>query len=107
MNTNGKGLDFAGSVEHNIAWIKRLAEEHDVSQGLAAHGALMTMTMMDHHYIKQMIDKMRADLDEILCQLNSSPIIIKPSPQTEELTSIECSISPLITATSSTPEKSN
>jgi urocanate hydratase len=51
-NGNGNIFNFDQSVEHNIAWIKKMAEQHDCSQGIVANAALMTMIMMDHQTFK-------------------------------------------------------
>jgi hypothetical protein len=108
MNANGQVLDFSGSIEHNIRWVKQLAQEHDISPGMAAQAALMTMTMMDHHRFNLILTEIKSDLEMIrqqVCLLNSSLIMSKPSPPTEEPTSTECSTSPSITAISSNPGK--
>lgn len=82
MNNNGiqEGLDFVQSVDHNLRWIKQMALDHDVSQGLVASAALMTMTMMDHHRFNMILTQMNSDLEIIratLCQSSSSPIPTK------------------------------
>jgi hypothetical protein len=67
-------LDFPQSVAHNLEWIKQLAIQHDVSAVLAAHAALMTMTMMDHHKMWTALERLQADIDQIkatLCQSSS------------------------------------
>jgi hypothetical protein len=83
MNNNNvhEGLDFVQSVDHNLKWIKQLATDHDVSQGLVASAALMTMTMMDHHRFNMILTKINSDLETIrstLCPSSSSPILTKP-----------------------------
>lgn len=67
-------LDFDQSIDHNIAWIKQIALDHDCSQGIAATAALMTMTMMDHYNLNKIIVQIQSDLETIraeLCQSNS------------------------------------
>lgn len=52
-NGNTTIFTFDQSVANNIQWIKRMAEEHDCSQGLVANAAIMTMLMMDHTHFKE------------------------------------------------------
>jgi hypothetical protein len=76
-----EGLDFVQSIDHNLHWIKQLAVEHDVSQGMIASATLMTMTMIDHHRFNMILSKINSDLEIIrtaVCQSNSSPVPTKP-----------------------------
>jgi hypothetical protein len=73
-NNTTPALNFAQSVEHNLEWIKQLAIQHECSGGMAAHAALMTMTMMDHHKMLAEISELQKTVTEIkdlLCQSNS------------------------------------
>jgi hypothetical protein len=75
MNNNeSPALNFPDSVSHNILWIKKMSEEHDCSQGLAASAALMTMHMMDHHKMNERFAKLENDIAVItaaICPSNS------------------------------------
>lgn len=81
-NNHSGALSFPQSVENNLEWIKKMGVEHECSAGMAAHAALMTMTMMDHHKMWTAIIQIQTDLAEIknaLCQSNSSPVPSKVS----------------------------
>lgn len=75
-NSNGNEsiFNFDQSVQYNINWIRKMAEEHDCSQGLVGTAALMTMLMMDHQSFKNALldhtDRLKR-LEHVLCPSSS------------------------------------